>query len=346
MDSIFFSVCIPNFNYGHLITETIQSVLDQDYSNFEIIVSDNCSSDDSEKVVLAIGDSRIKFFRNNFNIGFSPNLDKATIQANGDYLILLSSDDLMLPGALRMYADNIAQQKGSSQELVLMSSVTIIDENGIENGAKSAATGDVLNYFKANKNFDRTLPTNILAGHEVLRALISGTFQPAGQFLSTCYSRNLYHSVEGYNTPMSVYPDAFFSHKILMQNPKVIYVNRALFAYRVHGINNLAQIQTLNNIKSLTDNYVMSQSFPHSLLQTLNLSKQAPQLSFINNIILNPGWYSILRGHAVRGLRYLAFGYASYPAMIIRRPRFYASVLLVPFTPILKLTYIFFKKFK
>ena len=95
-----FSICIPNYNYGDYIGETIQSVLNQSYQNFEIIVADNASTDNSVDVVKSFKDDRIRLIQNEINIGFSPNLQKATMYANGDFINLLSSDDLMKPNAL------------------------------------------------------------------------------------------------------------------------------------------------------------------------------------------------------------------------------------------------------
>ena len=63
MKNIKFSICIPNYNYGSYIGETIKSVLNQTYENYEIIVVDNASTDDSLSVIKSFKDSRIKFLR-------------------------------------------------------------------------------------------------------------------------------------------------------------------------------------------------------------------------------------------------------------------------------------------
>jgi glycosyltransferase involved in cell wall biosynthesis len=338
MESILFSICIPNYNYSRFIKATIQSVLDQDYHNFEIIVSDNASTDDSEEVVLAFGDPRIKFLRNKYNIGFSPNLDKATATAKGDYILLLSSDDLMKPGALSCYAELINRYQERGRELVLMSATDVIDEKGNITGYKKAQTGDVINYYSGlNHHIDLEAEMNLLDGRDVLKGLISGTFQPAGQFLTTCFSRKLYQEVGGYNTPMSLYPDAFFSHKLLSKNPVVVYVNRPFFAYRVHSNNNLASINKLANIKHLVDNYLLSLSFSRELLQDLELTDASAKKSFISNVILKPALYSVLGGQAGKALRLLAFGYASFPGLILSQPSFYTTILLSPLTPLFRL---------
>jgi len=72
MNSPFFSICIPNYNYAQYIGETIQSVLDQTCQDFEIIVADNASTDESVSVVEGFHDARIRLVRNRYNIVFAP----------------------------------------------------------------------------------------------------------------------------------------------------------------------------------------------------------------------------------------------------------------------------------
>ena len=95
-----FSICIPNYNYGKYIGQTIESVLTQTYQNFEIIVVDNASTDNSIEIIESFKDPRIKLYKNNYNIGFAPNLQKATSLATKEFINLLSSDDQMKPKAL------------------------------------------------------------------------------------------------------------------------------------------------------------------------------------------------------------------------------------------------------
>ena len=84
---LFFSICIPNYNYSKYIEETINSVLDQDFENYEIIVVDNDSTDESWEIIKRYSDhKKVKIFKNNFNIGFAPNLQKVTEKARGKFM--------------------------------------------------------------------------------------------------------------------------------------------------------------------------------------------------------------------------------------------------------------------
>ena len=99
-----FSVCIPNFNYERFLGRTIQSALDQDETDLEIVVADNASTDESVAVAASFGDKRIRIHQNACNVGFARNLDQAALQAGGTSMVMLSSDDLMHADALRTYA--------------------------------------------------------------------------------------------------------------------------------------------------------------------------------------------------------------------------------------------------
>ena len=104
------SICIPSYNHGAFIGEAIQSVLDQTYLDFEIIVADDCSTDNTEKVVKSFKDPRIKFFRNENNLGMVPNTNKALKLAKGEFIGVLNSDDYydpkMIETALKMFDKN------------------------------------------------------------------------------------------------------------------------------------------------------------------------------------------------------------------------------------------------
>ena len=98
------SICIPNYNYGNYIGDAIQSVLDQSFTDFELIIVDNCSTDDSENVIQKFTDRRIKYFKNETNIGAIRNCNKCVYLAKGEYIFLLHADDQMMPNLLEKEA--------------------------------------------------------------------------------------------------------------------------------------------------------------------------------------------------------------------------------------------------
>lgn len=334
-EDIKFSICIPNYNYAKYIGLTIRSVLDQTYSNFEVIVSDNSSEDNSIEIVKSFRDDRIKIYVNEYNIGFSPNLDKATQSAVGDYIILLSSDDLMRPGALEEYAKTIHSHRGNQNDLIIMSACDIIDSDGMVVGEKQAMTGDVIGFLKKRKK-KVSNEENQFNGLYLLESLLVNRFQPAGQFLTTCVSRSLFIKVEGYNSILSIWPDAHFSHKILSEDPLVVYLHKKLFAYRIHNGNNLAATEQVTDIKALTDGYHLTLLYPDSLLERAGVNRSQLKRAFVKNICLLPSLFALLRGNFKKTFQYLLFSFASYPNIAIKNWRAYIIFLFLPFCPFLR----------
>jgi glycosyltransferase involved in cell wall biosynthesis len=91
------SVLIPTFNSAEYVGEAIQSVLDQTFRDFEIIISDNASADNTEEIVKKFRDPRIGYFRSNVNVEMGINWNRCLVLAKGRYVALLCADDIWLP---------------------------------------------------------------------------------------------------------------------------------------------------------------------------------------------------------------------------------------------------------
>lgn len=93
----FISIIIPCFNRANFIEKAIQSALDQDYPNIEIIISDNHSTDGTNAILNKyLDDKRVKYFVNATNIGMIPNFKIATeLRAQGDFICYVCSDDYL-----------------------------------------------------------------------------------------------------------------------------------------------------------------------------------------------------------------------------------------------------------
>lgn len=103
------SVIIPTYNVEAYITETIQSVQNQTYQNFEILVVDDCSKDNTDIVIheLASKDPRIKYIRQPVNKGAAEARNRGITEARGRYIAFLDSDDLWDKEKLQCQIDDI-----------------------------------------------------------------------------------------------------------------------------------------------------------------------------------------------------------------------------------------------
>lgn len=97
MNSPLISICIPVYNVAPYIEETIACWQAQNYLNLEIIIQDDCSTDNSYEIALitAQNDSRIKVYRNAKNYGIGDNWNECYAKAVGEYVVIFNGDDII-----------------------------------------------------------------------------------------------------------------------------------------------------------------------------------------------------------------------------------------------------------
>ncbi len=108
-NKIFFSVIIPNYNQAHYLKKAINSVLKQSYQNFEIIVIDNNSSDNSKEVVESFQNNKIKLFSIDNHGIISKSRNFGILNSNGEWICFLDADDYWFKNKLleiKNFVDN------------------------------------------------------------------------------------------------------------------------------------------------------------------------------------------------------------------------------------------------
>ena len=89
------SIITPSYNTGRFISKTIESVLAQSYSNWELIIVDDCSTDNTDDIVNQyLSDERIRYIKNEVNSGAAVSRNRALREAKGKWIAFLDSDDL------------------------------------------------------------------------------------------------------------------------------------------------------------------------------------------------------------------------------------------------------------
>lgn len=106
----FFSVIIPTYNRAKYIKKAIESVLNQTFSDFELIIADDASTDNTKEIVSSIKDSRIIYFKNEKNLERCITRNKGIQMAKGKYIAFLDSDDYHLPNHLEILYNEIKKQ--------------------------------------------------------------------------------------------------------------------------------------------------------------------------------------------------------------------------------------------
>lgn len=94
------SIIMPAYNCADFIAESIRSVLAQTYTNWELLIVDDCSTDKTAEVIASFADPRIHYQRNTHNMRAAATRNEAIKIAKGRYIAFLDSDDLWLPDKL------------------------------------------------------------------------------------------------------------------------------------------------------------------------------------------------------------------------------------------------------
>lgn len=115
------SVIMPTYNHARYIAEAVESVLSQSYKNFELIIIDNYSTDNTAEIVASYKDNRIKYlkFRNNGIIAASRN--HGIKNSSGKYIAFLDSDDIWLPEKLELQISLMESNEEIGMSYVLYS---------------------------------------------------------------------------------------------------------------------------------------------------------------------------------------------------------------------------------
>ena len=165
------TVVITTYNRAGLLTRAIESVLAQTYTDYEIIIVDDCSSDNTQEVIAGLDDPRIRSFRHERNRGLSAARNTAIFNARGEYVALLDDDDEWLPMNLELRVrrfDNSSSKVG----LVYGWRDVVDDSTGkVRPYTRHTLEGDLFEYL---------LALNYLAGSPDLMVRLSAAQEIGG----------------------------------------------------------------------------------------------------------------------------------------------------------------------
>ena len=328
-----FSICIPNYNYERFLGKTVQSVLDQAPADFEILFSDNASTDDSLNVVRAFNDARIQIHVNAVNVGFSQNLDRAARMATGESVIMLSSDDLIKRGALTAY-EALFNVVARECPAIVSSSWDVISGTDEVTG-RHGPDAELWTAADRASELDALVggPVYRVPGDVILKRCLLRMRNPFN-FAATCYSRSLYDAVEGYGGGRLFGPDKWFHWRVLAKVPMAYFVDRELFCYRWHGSNQANLENAVGALKYLVDEYVSTLELDAGLLARAGLSRDEVTDAYVEHDIARHGLATLARGQRLRARQILDFGKATFPQHLRRNRKAKALKALLALGPL------------
>lgn len=300
MNELRVSVIIPNFNYGRFIGETIESALAQTYSNIEVIVADDGSTDDSVEVIRHYGD-RVKLVRQNHE-GVSSARNRAAAESTGGFLAFLDSDDIW-------QADKIEKQ-------------VRVFERDPEIGLVHCGYVD---FTESGQMLSQHL--NGLEGKVDLEMLRYERPTILGGGSGVVVRRSVFERVGGFDTRMAGAEDWEFFYQAARIS-KVGFVPEVLMKYRLHPRN--SHLDILRMEKAILKAYDKAFNINDDELRLIRRQCYGKIHSVIAGSYFRAGQYGPFVRHAVRSLwltpgtasRYLGYPTRAISRMIAsRRPK-------------------------
>lgn len=232
------SVFMPTYNQEALVTEAIESILAQDYSDWELIIGDDCSTDNTYEIIKdyqRMNPDKIKSFRNSSNLGITKNFNKILSKCAGKYISFFAGDDIYLPNKL---SNQVALMESNSNSILSYHDIEVFNSE----------SGDIIKYWNSGSNGNKPVTGN---SKEVAKALVKeGTKFMAA--LSVMVKRDAIPE-NGHDERIPVASDWLLWIEICAQNDgEIIFLNNVYARYRRHS-NNIT-----NKAKSFREDYFVT----------------------------------------------------------------------------------------
>ncbi|MFP4414687.1 glycosyltransferase family 2 protein, partial [Coleofasciculus sp.] len=251
------SVCIPTYNRANYLVESVNSVLSQTYKDFELIICDDGSTDDTPTVVSQWNDARIRYIRHAKNIGRSKNMRSGFDTAQGNYFIKFDDDDALTPEFL---AKTVAVLEAEPTVDFVCTNHWVIDKHG--NRVESATKENAAKWGK-----DKLKPG-------IIPDLMRQTFQYQSlQVGSTLFRRACLQDVDYMRPEADGCEDFDLLVRLAIAGKQGYFLPEYLMEYRFHG----GQTSLRQNLHFLKAKVfcIDSYRFPDQELEKLRLQKLA-----------------------------------------------------------------------
>lgn len=205
---------VPCYNLAHFLSECVDSILSQTYGDFEILIMDDCSPDNTPEVALSFTDPRVKHVRNEVNLGHLANYNKGIGMARGEYVWLISADDrLRSSDILERYVTVMDRHPEVGYAFCPAMDLADGRETGL---AAYSVHGERDTIFEGRKFLDK-----LLDGNTVVAA--------SGMARKECYDRL------GMFPPNMPYAGDWYLWCLFALYYDVAYFSEPMVSYRSHG---------------------------------------------------------------------------------------------------------------
>ena len=293
---ILVTIGIPTYNRADsYLRQALQSAVRQNYAPLEIIVSDNCSTDDTEAVVRSFADPRIHYYRQPANLDPNSNFNFCLEKAGGEFFLLLHDDDVIDADFIQACMDAV----GSDREVgVVITGTRVIDANN--------------HILKTNPNW---------LGRTSYEAFIQGWLEHrvALYLCNTLYNTQHLKALKGFHSRHNLYQDVVATMHLAARYGQ-IHVTEVKASFRLHGKNRGDSAGVMNwcrdcqeLMKTMTDLLPRRNTHIERLAATFFSNQCYGFAQHISNPLLR-----LLTYHRI----YQAFGFRCSPRRLLRKHEF------------------------
>jgi glycosyltransferase involved in cell wall biosynthesis len=207
------SVCIPVYNGERFLAETVRSVLDQTYRDFELVLLDNASTDHTAEIAASFTDPRIRIERNPTTVPQTVNFNRVVEHCRAPLIKLVCADDLVHPQCVELQA--IPMQRDPRIALVA-GRRHMIDENGRVIAPRRGMSG----------------LTGVHSGADVVRRVVRNGGNPIGEPAGAMFRREDFYAVGGWQAGNPYLLDLDLWIRLLTRG-KFLGLRQTLAAFRI-----------------------------------------------------------------------------------------------------------------
>jgi glycosyltransferase involved in cell wall biosynthesis len=227
------SVIVPTYNRASAVQRTVDSVLDQTYEDFEVIVVDDASTDDTVEVVESYDDPRVTLVSHETNQGGSAARNTGIEAASGTYIAFLDSDDEWLPRKLERQVETL--ERRDDEWVAAYCGVRMVRESD------PGPVGQVLEHLFSR----RRVTEGAEGGEELVRAVLTDDLHTSAG--STLIVRaDVVRDIGGFDESFDRFQDSEFLIRVLKQG-KLAYVNAPLVRRHESGNPSAMDLETADS---------------------------------------------------------------------------------------------------
>lgn len=233
------SIVVLCYNSAFTILDTLESIRKQTYKNIELIIADDCSTDNTAKIVRQWIDkyrerfSDCIFLESSVNKGIASNLNKAVEACNYDYYKTVAGDDMLSPRAIEVFMDYVIRYPRT----ICVSEVELLFEQGCTDRFRNEISEQTENAYKRFKD-------NYSDNKKMYREMLKDNCFPSTGV--GIIEKSLFFENGAYNNKYPLLEDYPFYLKLVKRGVPIIYIPQPLYIYRIHqnSVSHTKQINT------------------------------------------------------------------------------------------------------